>query len=452
MTISIGLAFLNFKNSYLSKKQSMRYHPIPASVYKQNRTRFANALQPKSLAVFNSNDIYPISADSTLPFQQHRDIFYLSGIDQEESILVIFPDAQEEKHREILFVRETNEHIAVWEGAKLTKAQARERSGIQTVYWLDEFKRIFQELNAQCNCFYFNTNEHYRQAVETQTREDRFIDWCKKTYPAHSVGKSNPILQQLRSVKSPEEIEQIQQACDITEKGFRGILSFIKPGVWEDEIEAAFGHEFSRNRSKGFAYTPIIAAGENANVLHYIENNKQCHKGDLVLMDVAAEYGNYSSDMTRTVPVSGRFTSRQKKVYESVLKVKKEATQLLKPGVIWKEFHIEVGKLITSELVKLGLLDKADLQNESTEKPAYKKYFMHGTAHHMGLDTHDYGLLHLPMEPNMVFTVEPGIYIPEEGFGVRLEDDVVIQAEGAPLNLMSSIPIEAEEIETLMNS
>jgi Xaa-Pro aminopeptidase len=288
--------------------------------------------------------------------------------------------------------------------------------------------------------------------VETQTREDRFIDWCKKTYPAHSVGKSNPILQQLRSVKSPEEIEQIQQACDITEKGFRRILSFIKPGVWEYEIEAEFVHEFIRNRSKGFAYTPIIAAGENANVLHYIENNKQCHNGDLVLMDVAAEYGNYSSDMTRTVPVSGRFTSRQKEVYESVLKVKKEATQLLKPGVIWKEFHLEVGKLMTSELVKLGLLDKADLQNESTEKPAYKKYFMHGTAHHMGLDTHDYGLLHLPMEPNMVFTVEPGIYIPEEGFGVRLEDDVVIQAEGVPLNLMSSIPIEAEEIETLMNS
>lgn len=430
----------------------MRYHPIPPTVYKQNRIRFACALQPKSLAVFNSNDIYPISADSTLPFQQHRDIFYLSGIDQEESILVIFPDAFEEKHREILFVRETNEHIAVWEGAKLTKTQAREQSGIQTVYWLKEFDRIFRELSAQCNCFYFNTNEHYRQAVETQTREDRFIDWCKKTYPAHRVGKSNPILQQLRSVKSPEEIEQIQQACNITEKGFRRILSFIKPEVWEYEIEAEFAHEFIRNRSKGFAYTPIIAAGKNANVLHYTENNKQCQKGDLVLMDVAAEYGNYSSDMTRTVPVSGKFTPRQKEVYESVLRVKKEATQLLKPGVFWKEFHLDVGKLMTSELVKLGLLDKADLQNESAEKPAYKKYFMHGTAHHMGLDTHDYGLLHLPIQPNMVFTVEPGIYIPEEGFGVRLEDDIVIQAEGVPLNLMGSIPIEVEEIETIMNS
>ena len=430
----------------------MRYHPLTASVYIKNRKHFVNALEPRSLAIFNSNDIYPTGADSTLPFEQHRDLFYLCGIDQEESILLLFPDAFEKKHKEILFVRETNEHIAVWEGAKLTKKQARELSGIETVYWLSEFNRVFQQLSTQCDCFYFNTNEHYRQAVETQTREDRFIAWCKKTYPAHRVGKSNPILQKLRAVKAPEEINQIQQACDITEKGFRRILSFIKPGVWEYEIEAELAHEFIRNRSKGFAYTPIIASGQNANVLHYIENNKQCKEGELILMDVAAEYGNYSSDLTRTVPVSGKFTSRQKEVYESVLKVKKEATKLLVPGTIWKEFHVEVGKLMTSELLKLGLLNKVDIQNESSEKPAYKKYFMHGTSHHMGLDTHDYGLLHLPMEANMVFTVEPGIYIPEEGFGVRLEDDVVIQSKGEPLNLMDSIPIEAEEIETLMNA
>ncbi len=244
----------------------------------------------------------------------------------------------------------------------------------------------------------------------------------------------------------------MQQACSITEKGFRRILNFIKPGVWEYEIEAEYAHEFIRHQSKGFAYTPIIASGQNANVLHYTENNKQCKAGALVLMDVAAEYGNYSSDMTRTVPVSGRFTARQKAVYQAVLKVKKEATQLLIPGTLWKEFHIEVGKIMTSELVQLGLLDKADLQNETPEKPAYKKYFMHGTAHHIGLDTHDYGLLHLPMEAQMVFTVEPGIYIPEEGFGIRLEDDVVIQTEGAPLNLMGTIPIEVEEIESLMNT
>ena len=430
----------------------MRYHSLTASVYIKNRKHFVNALEPRSLAIFNSNDIYPTGADSTLPFEQHRDLFYLCGIDQEESILLLFPDAFEKKHKEILFVRETNEHIAVWEGAKLTKKQARELSGIETVYWLSEFNRVFQQLSTQCDCFYFNTNEHYRQAVETQTREDRFIAWCKKTYPAHRVGKSNPILQKLRAVKAPEEINQIQQACDITEKGFRRILSFIKPGVWEYEIEAELAHEFIRNRSKGFAYTPIIASGQNANVLHYIENNKQCKEGELILMDVAAEYGNYSSDLTRTVPVSGKFTSRQKEVYESVLKVKKEATKLLVPGTIWKEFHVEVGKLMTSELLKLGLLNKVDIQNESSEKPAYKKYFMHGTSHHMGLDTHDYGLLHLPMEANMVFTVEPGIYIPEEGFGVRLEDDVVIQSKGEPLNLMDSIPIEVEEIETLMNA
>ena len=430
----------------------MRYHPLTASVYIKNRKHFVNALEPRSLAIFNSNDIYPTGADSTLPFEQHRDLFYLCGIDQEESILLLFPDAFEKKHKEILFVRETNEHIAVWEGAKLTKKQARELSGIETVYWLSEFNRVFQQLSTQCDCFYFNTNEHYRQAVETQTREDRFIAWCKKTYPAHRVGKSNPILQKLRAVKAPEEINQIQQACEITEKGFRRILSFIKPGVWEYEIEAELAHEFIRNRSKGFAYTPIIASGQNANVLHYIENNKQCKEGELILMDVAAEYGNYSSDLTRTVPVSGKFTSRQKEVYESVLKVKKEATKLLVPGTIWKEFHVEVGKLMTSELLKLGLLNKVDIQNESSEKPAYKKYFMHGTSHHMGLDTHDYGLLHLPMEANMVFTVEPGIYIPEEGFGVRLEDDVVIQSKGEPLNLMDSIPIEVEEIETLMNA
>lgn len=429
----------------------MRYNPLPHTFYQNNRKAFSESLKPNSLAVFNSNDIYPISADSTLPFAQHRDIFYLTGVDQEETILVLFPDAIEKKHRELLFVKETNAHIAVWEGAKLTKKAATEQSGINTVYWLSEFERIFQELSTQCECFYFNTNEHYRQSVETQTREDRFIAWCKKNYPAHAVAKSNPILQKLRAVKSPEEIGQIQKACDITAKGLKRILKLVKPGIWEYEIEAALVHEFICNRSKGFAYEPIIAAGKNNNVLHYTDNNQKCNTGDLILLDVAAEYGNYSSDMTRTIPVSGVFSARQKAVYEAVLKVKKEATKLLVPGTLWKEYHIEVGKIMTSELVGLGLLDKADLQNENVDHPAYKKYFMHGTSHHMGLDTHDYGLLHLPMEAQMVFTVEPGIYIPEEGFGVRLEDDVVIQEQGEPLNLMADIPIEIEAIESHMN-
>lgn len=409
-------------------------------------------MQPKSIAVFNSNDIYPISADSTMPFEQHRDIFYLSGADQEETILLLFPDAMDKKHREVLFVRETNEHIAVWEGAKLTKEQATKVSGIETIYWLSDFDKVFFDLMTEADVVYFNTNEHYRQAVQTQTREDRFIVKCKKDFPAHQWAKSNPILQQIRGVKEPEEIKLMQRACDITEKGFRRILEFTKPGVWEYEMEAEYLHEFIRNRSKGFAYTPIIAAGNNANVLHYIENNQQVKDGDLILMDVGAEYANYSSDMTRTIPANGRFTDRQKEVYNAVLRVKNEATKILVPGTIWAEYHKEVGKVMTSELLGLGLLDKADIQNENKDWPAYKKYFMHGTSHHIGLDTHDYGELKTPMKPNMVFTVEPGIYVPDEGFGIRIEDDVVIQENGAALNLMKNIPIEVEEIEALMNA
>lgn len=409
-------------------------------------------MKANSLAVFNSNDIYPISADSTLPFEQHRDIFYLSGVDQEESILVLFPDCPTEKHREILFLKETNEHIAIWEGEKLTKEKAFETSGIKTVYWLQDMEKVLFEIMTQCSTVYINTNEHYRANVEVETREDRFTKWLKNNYPAHAVAKSNPILQRLRSVKNPIEIDLIQQACQITEKGFRRVLSFVKPNVWEYEIEAELMHEFLRNRSKGFAYTPIIAAGNNANVLHYIENNQQCKAGDLILMDVAAEYANYSSDLTRTIPVSGKFSERQKDVYNAVLRVKNAATKMLNPGVLIADYHAEVGKLMTSELIGLKLLDKADVQNENPEWPAYKKYFMHGTSHHIGLDTHDYGILTEPIQTNMVFTVEPGIYIPNENIGIRLEDDVVVQETGEPFNLMKNIPIEVEEIETLMNS
>lgn len=387
-----------------------------------------------------------------MPFQQHRDIFYLSGVDQEESILVIFPDAPYAHLKELLFLKETNEHIAVWEGEKLTKEAAFSTSGIKHVYWLQDFEKVFKELMTYADTVYFNTNEHYRAKVETETREDRFIKWCKQHYPAHKVERSNPILQKIRSVKEQEELDLIQKACHITEKGFRRILSFVKPNVWEYEIEAEFIHEFIRNRATGFAYTPIIASGANANVLHYIQNNQQCKAGDLLLLDVGAAYANYSSDLSRTIPVSGTFTARQKQVYKAVLHVKNEATKMLVPGTLWKEYHVEVGKLMTAELLKLGLIDKADVQNENPNWPAYKKYFMHGTSHHLGLDTHDYGLLHLPMEPNMVFTVEPGIYIPEEGFGIRLEDDVVVQESGTPFNLMGNIPIEAEEIEHLMNA
>jgi Xaa-Pro aminopeptidase len=429
----------------------MKYLPINPQLFIKNRKNFMAAMRPKSVAVFNSNDIYPISADAMMPFEQHRDLFYLTGADQEETILVLCQEATNPKHREILFVRETNDHIAVWEGEKLSKAQATEVSGIETVYWVDQFDKILFELMTETETIYFNTNEHYRQAVETETREDRFIKKCKEKYPAHQVAKSNPILQRLRSVKDAIEADLIQQACNITEKGFRRILPFVKPGVWEYEIEAEFLHEFIRNRSKGFAYTPIIASGANANVLHYIQNNQPCKDGDLLLLDVAAEYANYSSDMTRTIPVSGKFSERQAAVYRAVLKVKNEATQLLVPGAFWKEYHVEVGKLMTSALIDLKLLDKNDVANENPDWPAYKKYFMHGTSHHMGLNTHDYGLLNEPIAAGMVFTVEPGIYIPAEGFGIRLEDNVVVQPKGVPFNLMQNIPIEIEEIESLMH-
>ncbi len=430
----------------------MKYEAIDRELFIKNRAKFTAEMKPNSVAVFNSNDIYPVSADSTLPFAQHRDIFYLSGIDQEETILVLFPDAPYEHLREMLFVTETSEHIAIWHGAKLDKQQAFGVSGIKSVHWLQDFEKILFEVMTYADTMYINTNEHYRSSVETQTREDRFIAWWKNKYPAHNVAKSNPILQRLRSVKEAEELELMQRACDITEKGFRRLLGFVKPGVMEYEIEAELLHEFVRNRSKGFAYTPIIASGASANVLHYIENNKRCNEGDLLLLDVAAEYANYSSDLSRTIPVSGRYTKRQAEVYNAVLRVKNEATKMLTPGTLWKQYHVEVGKIMTSELLGLGLLDKADVQNENKDWPAYKKYFMHGTSHHLGLDTHDYGLLHEPMKANMVFTVEPGIYIREEGFGIRIEDNVVVQAQGEPLNLMRNIPIEIDEIETLMNA
>jgi len=428
----------------------MRYRPLSSHLYSKNRVHFMRAMKSEGLAIFNSNDIYPISADSTLPFAQHRDIFYLCGINQEESILLLFPDAPRTEHREMLFIKKTNEKIAVWEGQKLTQEQATALSGIQTVHWLDDFEALFEALAKAAKVFYFNTNEHFRAKVETQTREDRFIKWAKAKFPNHPTEKSNFILQKLRSVKDAEEIDQIKNAIDITEKGFRRVLPFIKPGVWEFEIEAEYAHEFLKNRSDGFAYTPIIASGKNCNVLHYIDNNKQCQSGDLILMDVGAAYGNYASDMTRTVPVSGKFTPRQRAVYQAVLRVEKAAMQLLVTGILIKEYHQEVGQIITDELIGLGLLDQTMVKNQDPEKPAYKKYFMHGTSHHLGLDTHDYGLVDQPLQANMVLTVEPGIYIPEEGFGIRIEDDVVTQEHGPPINLMENIPKDPDEIEHLM--
>jgi Xaa-Pro aminopeptidase len=430
----------------------MKYDRIDKQLYIQNRAKFVQYMDSNSLAVFNSNDIYPVSADSTIPFQQHRDILYLSGVDQEESILVLFPDSKNEAHKEVLFLKETSELIAVWEGEKLTKENAYEVSGIKTVYWLNQFPVMFKQMMAEATAVYVNTNEHLRANTEVQTREDRFIVKLKSDYSAHTIRKSAPIMHRIRSVKEALELELMQKACKITESGIRRLLNFIKPGVWEYEIEAELAHEFLRKRSNGFAYTPIIASGKNACVLHYIENNQVCLDGDVILLDVGAEYANYSSDLTRCIPVNGRFTERQRNVYNAVLHVKKEAEKLLVPGTMMAEYHKEVGLIMENQLLGLGLIDKTDIKNQKAEWPAYKKYFMHGTSHFIGLDTHDVGLWNEPIKAGMVFTCEPGIYIPEEGLGIRLEDDLVVQASGQPFNLMKDIPLEAAEIEDLMHA
>lgn len=429
----------------------MKYLPIGKELFKRNRENFKSKMSPGSLAIFNSNDILPTNADGTMTFRQNNDLLYLSGIDQEESILVICPDFYDQKLREILFLRETSETIAIWEGHKYTKEEATQTSGVETIKWLPEFETTLNTLMAEASTVYLNTNEHIRAVVQVETRDARFGKWCREKYPLHAYQRSAPVMHELRAVKSDREVEIIQEACNITERGFRRILDFVKPGVMEFEIEAEFMHEFLRNRSRGFAYEPIVASGANACVLHYTSNNQACRDGDIILLDIGAEYANYNADMTRSIPANGRFSDRQRAVYNAVLRVKKEAEKMLVPGNVIPEYHVEVGKIMESELVGLGLLDQRDIDNQDLKNPAYRKYFMHGTSHHLGLDVHDVGNIYQKMKPGMVFTVEPGIYIREEGLGIRLEDNVVITDNGL-INLMENIPIEAEEIEDTMNS
>ncbi len=428
----------------------MRYTPLPAALFAENRKRLYAQLPPRSLVIVHSNDVLPTNADGALGFVQNSDLYYLSGIDQEESILMLFPDAADPRQREMLFVRETNEHIALWEGEKLTQKQATERSGIERVHWLDAFETQFRLLMCQTDKVFLNSNEHSRASIPTETREMRFTHRCQREYPLHDYRRLAPLMHQLRSVKSPAEISALKEACRITEDGFRRLLGFVKPGVHEFEIEAELIHEFTRQRARGFAYTPIIASGASACVLHYITNHARCEDGDLLLLDVAANYANYNADLTRTIPVNGRFTPRQRQVYDAVLRVFRECCQMLRPGVILRDYQEEVGQLMTSELIGLGLLQKEEVAGQDPEKPLYKKYFPHGTSHHLGLDVHDVGLTWQPIQQGMVFTVEPGIYIREEGIGIRLENNLVI-GEHSNIDLMASIPIEADEIEALMN-
>lgn len=426
----------------------MRHAPIPPELFVRNRQRLAEAMLPNSLAVVNANDILPTNADGTLRLWQNSDLFHLTGVQQEESILLLYPGAHEPAHREILFLRETSELIAIWEGHKLTKEEARAMTGVKHVHWLSDFPAIFRRLMCECDHVYLNSNEHKRAVVEVETRDARFIRQVQADYPLHSYQRLARIMHRLRAVKSPEEIDLMQKACDLTGRGFRRVLRFLKPGVNEMEIEAEFAHEFIRGGG-GFAYPPIIGSGSNACVLHYLDNNQECRKGDLVLIDVGASYANYHSDMTRTIPVGGRFSRRQRQVYDAVLRVLREVSRLAVPGKLPRDWQREAELLVQEELLGLKLISRSDVRNQPPGRPALKKYFMHGVGHPLGLDVHDVGITTEPIQEGWVLTVEPAIYVPEEGFAVRLENDILVRAEGN-IDLMADIPIEAAEIEDLM--
>ena len=428
----------------------MRYQNINNNLFIENRKKFIESIKDKSAAVFVSNDLMPTNADEEMPFIQNTNLFYLTGIDQEDTFLILAPDFPDKNLREILFIKETSEEISIWEGNKLTKNEAIKISGIKTVLWNDEFYKILPLIIAESNNLYIEKNEHIRSITEVETAQDRFYGFAKEKFPLQNFERSYPLLSKLRMVKNNIEIKLIQKACDITEKGFRRILNYTKPGVWEYELEAEFIHEFINNNSKGFAYQPIIASGINACTLHYNENDCECKPGSLILMDVAAEYANYKSDMTRTIPIDGKFTKRQLDVYNAVLNVKNEATNILRPGITVNDYHKEVGKIMESELLKIKLLDKTDVKKQDSKNPLFKQYFMHGTSHHLGLDVHDVGNFYVDLKPGNVLTVEPGIYIRKENLGIRLEDNIVI-GEKENINLMKNIPILPEEIEDLMN-
>ncbi len=429
----------------------MRALPIDKTLFIENRKRLAALLKPGSAVVLNANDIMPTNADGTMGFKQNTDLFYLTGVDQEETVLVLFPEHPDEKYRELLFVRETNEHIAVWEGEKLTREQAREVSGIRQVFWTHQFESIFINVVFEAERVYLNSNEHTRNDSAVTTRDARFIRNFKEKYPLHALERLAPLMHQLRAIKSPVEVELLQKACEITRAGFLRLLQFVKPGVTEYEVEAEMLHEYVRKRSRGYAYQPIIASGKNACVLHYVRNNQVCRDGDVLLLDCAAEYANYNADLTRSIPVNGRFTPRQAAVYDAVLRVFKVARSRLVVGNSWDEYHAEVNQLMEKELVGLGLLTTAAIRDQDPDWPAYKKYFPHGTSHFLGLDVHDVGNKYRRFEAGMVFTCEPGIYIREENIGIRLENNILITADGNS-DLMKDIPIEREEIEALMQA
>lgn len=426
----------------------MRHEIIPSHLFAENRARLKERLPAGSLAIVNANDIPPTNADGSIIPTPNSDLFYLSGIEQEESILLIAPDALDEKLREVLFVREPNEHLKTWEGHKHPKSEAQSISGIREIKWLTEFPGILHRLMCEMEHVWLNSNEHSRADIVVETREARFVKQVQAKYPLHEYHRLARLMHQLRVVKSEAEVALIRRACGITRQGFLRLLRQVRPGVKEYELEAELAHEFIAHRGK-FAYNPIIAGGANACTLHYNQNDQPCRDGELLLLDVGANYANYQSDLTRTIPVNGRFTPRQRQVYDAVLHSLRAATKAAVPGKLHKDWQKEAEAIVQEELLKLGLLKPRDIKKQDPDSPAVKKYFMHGIGHPLGLDVHDVGPLKQTFAPGWVLTVEPGIYIPKEGLAVRLENTVLL-TEGEPVNLMADIPIEAEEIEALM--
>lgn len=427
----------------------MRYHKIDNQFFIHNRERFSKQMKSQSIALFVSNDEFPRNGDQFFPYRQSSDLFYLSGIEQEKTILLLSPESKNPKHREILFIVKSNEQIEIWNGHKYTKKEASEISGIENVYWIDEMDLILRELTFNAQNIYLDAYEYPKYSCEVETRDLRFAKEIQQIFPLHNYERSAPILYKMRLLKSETEIQLIKKACEITNKAFRRILKFAKPDVWEFEIQAEMDHEFTINRANGHGYYPIIASGKNSCVLHYIENDKQCLNGDIILFDFGAEYANYSADISRCIPVKGKFTERQKAVYQAVLRTLNALTKKMNVGETLDNLDKLSKELIEKELIDLGLFTKEEVANQNPEEPLYKKYFMHGVNHHLGLDVHDVGDRTVPLTEGMILTCEPGIYIREENLGIRLENNILITKNG-PVNLTADIPIEIAEIEKLM--
>ena len=429
----------------------MRYKKIPNALFIGNRVRFEAEMEPNTIAILCSNDVKHNNADDVMGFTQNNDLFYLSGIDQEGTTLVLYPDAIKQENRVILFVTETNEQMRIWDGEKLNQSQASFISGIERVEWHCDFEKLLQYMAFEADGFYLGHNEHIKRVTKDQeTQQDRLIKWCKQKYPLHDYYRAAKITRKLRQIKSDEEVSLLQKAADISVNGFLRVLKATKPNIKEYELEAELTYNLVKSGATRHAFKPIVASGKNACALHYNTNDDVCQDGEMILLDFGVCYANYNSDTTRCIPVNGKFSKRQKEVYNAVLHCLKEGSQLLKPGIVHADYEKNMVGLVEEQLVKLGLLTSEAIANQNPKHPLYKQYFMHGTAHHIGLDVHDVGP-YATIDCGMIFTCEPGIYIAEEGIGCRLENDYLI-TESGHINLTEAMPIEIEEIEAIMNS